>query len=316
MSTKIHFLVQNLRHSGSRLPSKNGDPKNRLLYDRCRRFKVMVDRLDPDIILAQEAREGWIKAFEDWFTDRYDFVFRPRGPVGLPAANEGTPILWKKEKYDCLDHGFFWLSETPEMPTPSYDNPAEYGRIVTWVRLKEKESEQEFFCFSNHFGFGEQIRIRSQQQLNRVFNSLPKDCYAFIGGDYNAYYRGEKYNEFMDFSWDSVIDLRDMAMNMKDTVTFGGMKSGHNLAFGQGRPLPEVNDTHPQIDFLMAKPHPHMKVTHYGFDYTTYDDPADGVVPGNISDHWGLEVKVEINTPEDYSAHQHPHDYGDGLIYF
>ena len=313
--TKIHFLVQNLRHSGSRMPEKNdGNPKNLALYERCRRFKVMVDRLDPDVILAQEARPGWLKSFDMWLSDRYDMVWKERGFAGVPGEDECLPILRKREKYDLLASGSFWLSETPELPTKSYDSPG--PRIMTWVCLQDKETGVAFYCFSNHFGFGQTVRIESQKQINRVLNSLPDGTYAFVGGDYNAYYRSEKYTEFMDFSWDSVIDLRDMAMNMKDTVTFGGMKSGHNLAYGQGRPLPEVNDVNPQIDFLMAKPHPHMKVEYYGFDYTTYDDEADGVPAGNISDHWGLEVKVELDAEEDYSVHQHPHDYEDRPIYF
>ncbi|MBQ8600787.1 MAG: hypothetical protein IJ407_05365 [Clostridia bacterium] len=318
METKIHFLVQNLRHSGSRMPVKDdGEPKNLALYKRCRRFKKMVDRLDPDIILAQEARPGWLKSFEMWLSDRYDMVYKERGQLGVPGLDESTPILWKKEKYERLSDGFFWLSETPELPTDSFDAPG--PRIVTWVWLRDKETQQDFYCFSNHFGFGEKVRIMSQQQINRVLDALPEGTYAFIGGDYNAYYRTEKYNEFMDGSWDSVIDLRDMALNLRDegkAITFGGMKSGHNLAFGQGRPLPEVNDTHPQIDFLMMKPHPHVTVEHYGFDYSTYDDMDDGVEPGIISDHWGLEVKVTIGIEEDTSSCQKPHEYGEDPIYF
>ena len=314
-ATKIHFLVQNLRHSGSRMPEKNdGNPKNRTFYERARRFKVMVERLDPDIILAQEARAGWLKAFDMWFSDRYEWDYKERGFAGVPAGDECVPVLWKKEKYTRLASGSFWLSDTPELPTNSYDSPS--PRIITWVRLQDKETGLDFYCFSNHFGFGQQVRIKSQKQINRVLDSLPEGTYAFIGGDYNAYYRTEKYNEFMDDSWNSVMDLRDVAMNSKEQVTFGGMKSGHNLAYGQGRPLPEVNDQNPQIDFLMAKPHPFIKVEQYGFDYTTYSDEEDGVPAGNISDHWGLEVKVEIDAEEDQSAYQHPHDYKDEPIYF
>ncbi|MBQ7936731.1 MAG: hypothetical protein IJ333_10375, partial [Clostridia bacterium] len=56
---------------------------------------------------------------------------------------------------------------------------------------------------------------------------------------------------------------------------------------------------------------------YYGFDYTTYDNKEEGIQAGYISDHWGLVVKVRIDTDVDYSAYQaEPYDYPNNDYYF
>lgn len=306
----ITILVQNLKHSGTSLGSKNDGTGNNI-YNRIRRFKTMVDKYDPDIILGQEARVGWTEAFKsDLFCQTYEMFFRERGPVGVPGSDEGTTLQYKKSKFKLLDNGFFWLSETPKVPSRFFDDEGEYGRIVAWAKLKDKASGVEFYCYSNHFGFGKEGPLKAQEQLNETFAALPEGSYAFVGGDWNVEYRDDDYMMMMD--WDRLIDLRDMSMNLKAdgyAITFGGMYgSTSGGKFDREEPDPTPGNKH-QIDYLMAKPNPHMAVDYYGFDYTPYTYPADDIKEGYISDHYGLVVKLRLDTDADYSSYQCEHTY-------
>ena len=316
--TGITFLSQNVRHSGTRLCVK-GDGIGNSIYNRMRRFKSLVQAHDPDVIFYSEARVGAIEFLTEdpYFSSKYTVHYRYENGV------QAEPLLYKKAKYQEVEGGFFWLSETPDRPS-SYDGGE---TISSWMVLKDKTTGEQFYCVSTHFRPGGHMAVvvPSMEQYLKIAEEMDADEYAFFGGDFNVGYRTENYNLMMD--WDRIVDLRDVAMNMKEDAlcTLGGMLSGHNLTYDKATDDPSIMPTvsNPleigkayQIDYVMAKPNPHMAVDYYGFDYTVYDYLEDGVQKGHISDHYGLVVKVRIGTDADYSQYQCEHDYGDNPIYF
>ncbi|MBQ8600418.1 MAG: hypothetical protein IJ407_03435 [Clostridia bacterium] len=318
---KIKMLSQNLKTSGNQ---KNVLIENTRtgIYFRTRRFKSLVKAQDPDIIFAQECTPAWIEYFQEdeYFKNTYTMVWHYAAEgvtaVTVPSC---TPVLYKTAKYEELNQGYFWLSETPKSQSLSFGATSEGDyRISSWVKLKVKGSDEEFYCYSTHYALGDaESVIPSTQLYIDLFNEMDPDAYAFVGGDMNTYYRQAGYQGMMDFS--AILDLRDMAMNMYDDslCTLGGMGSGHNLAFeAEAADLPAVNYKTPQIDYIMAKPNPNMALDYYGFDYTTYGNTDENVQPGHISDHFGLVAEVRINTNADYSQYQVEHDYGNNPVYF
>ena len=309
----ITFLSQNIRHAGSNLGTK-GDGIGNNVYNRMRRFKSLVQAQDPDIIFYSEARIGAISFMEEdpYFSQVYTLHYRYENKV------QAEPLIYKTAKYEAVDKGFFWQSPTPTIPS-GYD-----GRetIVSWAILRDKASGAEFYCASTHFRPGNKMEIAlpSMEQFIKISQEMDEDAYAFFGGDFNVHYRTDVYNLMMN--WDAIIDLRDMAMHMRKDglVTFGGMQRGHNVNFDAATEnpalMPAVSESGHQIDYVMAKPHPHMAVDYYGFDYKIYDYPEDGVQAGHISDHYGLIVKVRIQTDADYSQYQRQYDYEDTPVYF
>lgn len=309
----ITFLSQNIRHAGSSLGTK-GDGIGNNIYNRMRRFKSLVQARDPDIIFYSEARIGAISFMEEdpYFSQVYTLHYRYENGV------QAEPLIYKSAKYEAVDKGFFWQSPTPTIPS-GYDGTE---TIVSWAILRDKASGAEFYCASTHFRPGNKMEIAlpSMEQFIKIAQEMDEDAYAFFGGDFNVHYRTDVYNLMMD--WDAVIDLRDMAMHMKKDglVTFGGMQRGHDVNYDAATEnpdlMPAVAESGHQIDYVMAKPHPHMAVDYYGFDYKIYDYPEDGVQPGHISDHYGLIVKVRIQTDADYSQYQRQYDYEDTPVYF
>ena len=70
----------------------------------------------PDSIGVQEARPVWVAKFKKQL-EGYDYI-------GVSADGErptdttfGTYIYYKRDKYNVVDSGTFWLSTTPDVPS-------------------------------------------------------------------------------------------------------------------------------------------------------------------------------------------------------
>src|SRR5690606_32554944 len=64
-------------------------------------------------------------------------------------AGEYAAIFYKKELFELLDKGNFWLSEDTTKPNKGWD--AVLPRICSWGKFKEKSSGLVFFFFNTHF---------------------------------------------------------------------------------------------------------------------------------------------------------------------
>jgi len=88
---------------------------------------------------------------------------------------EFCPIFWLRERFDCLDHGTFWLSETPEKPGSSSWGSA-CRRVATWARLQLKSRpKQELIFVNTHFDHhSEKARDESSRLLRQHLPPIVK----------------------------------------------------------------------------------------------------------------------------------------------
>ena len=57
---------------------------------------------------------------------------------------EYSALWYKKERFNLLDSGYFWLSETPEVAgSKGWDGACE--RIASWAKLQDKVSGKDLF---------------------------------------------------------------------------------------------------------------------------------------------------------------------------
>jgi endonuclease/exonuclease/phosphatase family metal-dependent hydrolase len=98
---------------------------------------------------------------------------------------EYSPILYDNRSFQLLNSGWFWLSETPDVPSLGWD--AACIRICTWVKLKCLDGSNEFFVFNAHFDhIGENARIKSSQLIvNKIFDTVG-NFPVVLTGDFNA----------------------------------------------------------------------------------------------------------------------------------
>lgn len=108
-------------------------------------------------------------------------------------AGEHAAILYKKDKFELLDKGDFWLSETPEKPSKGWDATC-CNRICTWIYLKDKNTKKQFYVFNAHYDH-EGIAARKNSSLlilDRI-KTIAKNKPVILMGDFNGNHSSNPY---------------------------------------------------------------------------------------------------------------------------
>lgn len=102
------------------------------------------------------------------------------------GQGEGIALLFQTAKFSVADHGFFWLSETPSVP--SIHQGAAYARVALWAILTDKLSGGQFLVVNTHLDhISEEARVLGMQV---IFEQLQAQIAAYpviLMGDFNAY---------------------------------------------------------------------------------------------------------------------------------
>lgn len=122
---------------------------------------------------------------------------------------ELSPVLFRRDRFELLDQGTFWLSESPEtVGSRGWD--AALPRVLSWVLLRDRQSNQSIAVASTHFDHrGSAARLESarlvRQRLNRLQNDLP----VVLMGDFNCTPDSEPYRALVEKSEEGSRQLRD-----------------------------------------------------------------------------------------------------------
>ena len=139
--TPIRFANYNMRVIMS------ADSLDRDFYQRKPFILKRIADYDFDIIGAQEVNDAMKEALAEDLKDTYSVFGEGRRE---DRKGEGTPIFYKTDRFDLLDWGSFWLSETPDVPgSKNWD--ASVTRIATWSKFLDKKTKKKFFYINTHF---------------------------------------------------------------------------------------------------------------------------------------------------------------------
>jgi endonuclease/exonuclease/phosphatase family metal-dependent hydrolase len=99
---------------------------------------------------------------------------------------EHSPVFYRKDRFEPLDSGTFWLSPTPDQPgSKGWD--AALPRIASWVKLKDKRTGKQLLFVSSHFDhMGNQAREESGKLLAAKLPKLACDLPMILVGDLNT----------------------------------------------------------------------------------------------------------------------------------
>src|SRR5690606_13725588 len=93
---------------------------------------------------------------------------------------------YKKDKFDLLDKGDFWLSETPNIPSKGWDATC-CNRICSWGKFRDKESKKEFFFFNANYDHqGKVAQRESSKLILKKLKEIAGDTPVFLTGDLNV----------------------------------------------------------------------------------------------------------------------------------
>ena len=142
-----------------------------------------------DLVGVQEALPGMLAdldaRLEGW----------RRIGVGREASGGGefSAILYRASRFELLDSGTFWLSETPEAPgSKGWD--AALPRIATWGRFRDRASGAVFVHANTHFDHvGEVARRESARLLAARLAEIASGVPLVLTGDFNITPEAEPY---------------------------------------------------------------------------------------------------------------------------
>jgi len=238
------------------------------IKERAPRLEKVINDRDPDIIGFQEVTPKWWDNYLiPFFGDKYDYVHKYRSE----SSKEGTPLMWRKDKFELLDSGHFWLSETPDTESKGWN--ASHWRICMWVKLKVKATGKTFLYYNTHYDFSKECHVGSanliikRAQALGGFSTLP----VFFTADCNMSRFQDGYNAMLAAFADVNMDLEDL--NYK---TGGGYHLDGHEGLVTGSP----------IDYCFYSPKLLIPLK-----YQIIDEKVDG---GYVSDHKGLYIELAI----------------------
>ena len=273
---------------------------------RCQVICDQVNFMSPDIFGAQEVLYGQLQDMKQSL-DGYDYIGIGRDDGKREGEHEA--IFYKKDKVKLLDHGDFWLSETPEKPGLGWD--AVCIRICTWGKFSvttpdfsrrrglfdrgPKMKETVFYYFNLHMDHvGVVARREAAKLVVARIREIAHGAPVVLTGDFNVDQTDEIYTVFTQSGL--LKDSYDAArIRFAENGTFNAFKTEYY--------------TTSRIDHVFVSPE--MKVESYGVLTNSYWTPDeidetlkapdapqeisfDNYVRRNPSDHYPVFVKVKL----------------------
>ena len=111
------------------------------------------------------------------------FDFAGRGREREPEEGEACPVLFRRDRFEAVESGTFWLSDTPDKPgSRSWGNTL--PRICTWVELREREGGRAFRVYNAHLdNAAPEARRRGLELARRRAEAWSGP--VFLLGDFN-----------------------------------------------------------------------------------------------------------------------------------
>src|SRR5687767_5434499 len=128
-----------------------------------------IQEYQPDVLGTQEV----VAEQADYLREQLpEYGFRGVGRGDGDRQGEFAAVLYRRDKFKEIDHGYFWLSETPEKPG-SKSWGAWSTRMCTWVKLQPLDGSPAFAIFNAHLDpFSRRSREMSCRLMHQRINSI------------------------------------------------------------------------------------------------------------------------------------------------
>jgi endonuclease/exonuclease/phosphatase family metal-dependent hydrolase len=172
----VKVISFNLRFASADDGANSWPFRHHLVIETLRRYA-------PDLFGVQEAQEVQVKYLAQELPHyRYIGVGRDDGAT----QGEYSAIFYNAERYTCLHHETFWLSETPTLPG-SLGWDANNIRVCTWGEFQEKGREDTFFFFNTHLDHrGEQAQLEGTRLILHKIAQVAGGRPVILTGDFNC----------------------------------------------------------------------------------------------------------------------------------
>lgn len=174
--TAVRVMSYNVRYGTAKDGENHWDKRKEFLAETVAAF-------DPDLLGTQET----LAAQRDFLAKKLPtHAGLAAGRDDGKEAGEMMAIYWRKDRFDKLDGGHLWLSETPEKAgSKSWDSSL--PRMLTWVKLKDKAAGGTILWVNTHFDHrGPTAKLEAAKIIRKTLVEKGKDCRAIVTGDFNS----------------------------------------------------------------------------------------------------------------------------------
>ena len=252
---------------------------------------AQIRKMDLDAFGMQEVRPEQAAFLREKLPE-FEFVGEHRGPDR--KSDEASPVFFRKDRFEALKSGTFWLSETPEVPGVRGWGAA-CPRVCSWMWLKDRKTGKTF-CFANTHTDHVSARARKEGMLLVVRRMAEFGAGAPIvfTGDHNCRENEEPAQ--------AVSKILSNALFVTETPPIGPWRTftgwnyrANEVSSAEALKLPVAMrnartgspDCGPRIDYIYVTPGVRVK------DYATHADtrPGTTLYP---SDHFPVTATIEL----------------------
>ncbi len=264
----LRVMTFNIRYATAQDGNNAWDKRKDLLLET-------IGQFHPDLLGTQEV----LAVQADFLAEHLkDYALIGVGRDDGKRQGEFSALLYKTRRFDVIDSGTFWLSETPEKAgSKSWDSSL--PRIATWAKLRDRvEGGREILFLNTHWDHrGQRAQTESGRIIRGWLADHSGDLPTIVTGDLNVTESHGGLRALLDVMAPGP-KLRDAfrllhplhLQSQAEEATF------HNFAGGRnGR----------RIDFILASPE--FTPLEAAIDYTN----RDGRYP---SDHYPVTAVFSI----------------------
>lgn len=214
---EIRVISYNLKNAYSEV-DKN------LRIERIKKVSEQIKTYNPDILCIQEADSPWMgeDIMNEWssglpvYLENYAFVGSSRQDV----TGEYAPIFYLKNKYELIDSGTFWLSDTPDKPSLTWNSDI-FERICTWATLRNKITGEVHTYLNTHFDTNKISKENSAVLILSKINEI--ETPVILAGDFNFLQGSKNYDLIVNSN------LEDSKKNADKSMNFGTINYFYNV---------------------------------------------------------------------------------------
>ncbi|MBR7099167.1 MAG: endonuclease/exonuclease/phosphatase family protein, partial [Clostridia bacterium] len=150
---------------------------------------VSIGQKSPDVFGLNEAGADWLRKMDAAFENVYGAA---KGkPVDDASDASYNPIYYKKDKFDLVESGTKWLSDTPDRQSKYPD--AKHYKTLTYAILKDRATGASFMYINVHFdGSNDSAAHSALKEVRKKQVAVLLDFTAgytnlpiVVGGDFN-----------------------------------------------------------------------------------------------------------------------------------
>lgn len=141
-----------------------------------------IQRVAPDIIGTQE---GYFQQLRELAADLSIYDWIGQGREG-GSKGEFMAVFYRRARFEPLAFDHFWLSDTPETIGSKTWGSKIPPRLVTWVRLADRQTHRAFYVLTTHLDGNKQAQEKSVRLIRQRVGALDPALPVLLTGDFNV----------------------------------------------------------------------------------------------------------------------------------